>query len=72
MPAMPTSWRTLATPLKTRGSVPPKQAEDLVQRPFVAERPRPLWVVDVTQQLSGQGWLHLAAVIDVFSRRVIG
>jgi putative transposase len=47
-------------------------AGDLVGRRFTAEGPNRLWVADVTQQMTGQGWLYLAVVIDVYSRRVIG
>lgn len=47
-------------------------AEDLVGRGFTADGPNRLWVADVTQQMTGQGWLYLAVVIDVYSRRVIG
>src|SRR5690606_16975137 len=47
-------------------------APDLVQRAFRAERPDQLWVADMTQQHTDEGWLYLAVVVDAFSRRVIG
>src|SRR5690606_16034565 len=47
-------------------------APDLVQRAFLAERPDQLWVADMTQQHTDEGWLYLAVVVDAFSRRVIG
>ena len=34
--------------------------------------PDQLWAADVTQFRTGEGWLHLAAVIDLWSRRVVG
>jgi putative transposase len=47
-------------------------APDLVDRQFVADRPDELWVADVTYVPTLTGWLYLATVLDVFSRRVIG
>ncbi|BEP14003.1 hypothetical protein acdb102_23140 [Acidothermaceae bacterium B102] len=47
-------------------------APDLVDRQFVADRPNELWVADVTYVPTLTGWLYLATVLDVFSRRVIG
>jgi putative transposase len=45
---------------------------DLVDRQFTADRPDRLWVTDITQHRTGQGWLYCAVVLDVFSRRVVG
>ncbi len=45
---------------------------DLVQRRFTAERPDALWVCDITQHRTGEGWLYCAVVLDVFARRVVG
>ncbi len=45
---------------------------DRVQRQFVADRPDKLWVTDITQHRTGQGWVYCAVVLDVFSRRVVG
>src|SRR5690606_17152905 len=39
-------------------------APDLVQRAFRAERPDQLWVADMTQQHTDEGWLYLAVVVD--------
>jgi hypothetical protein len=47
-------------------------APDLVQRNFNPTGPDRLWAADVTQFRTGEGWLHLAAVIDLWSRRVVG
>ncbi len=41
-------------------------------RNLVLRRPDQLWVSDATGVLTAQGWLYLVAVLDVFSRRVIG
>ena len=48
------------------------RAPDLVARRFHADAPDRLWVADVTYVPTVAGWLYLAVVIDVFSRRVLG
>ncbi len=45
---------------------------DLVNRNFRADRPNELWVADITDIPTWAGFLHLAIVLDVFSRRVVG
>jgi putative transposase len=45
---------------------------DRVQRQFVADAPDRLWVTDITQHRTGEGWVYAAVVLDVFSRRVVG
>jgi len=47
-------------------------APDLVNRKFTATAPDQLWVADVTYVPTVEGWLYLATVVDVFSRRVLG
>jgi putative transposase len=47
-------------------------APDLVQRQFTAEAPDRLWVADITYVQTRAGFLYLAVVVDVFSRRVVG
>lgn len=54
------------------GSRQPAVFDDHVQRVFVADRPDRLWVTDITQHRTGEGWVYCAAVIDVFSRRCVG
>ena len=48
------------------------RAPDLVKREFVAERPDQLWVADLTSVATLAGFLYLAVVLDVFSRRIVG
>jgi len=48
------------------------QPADLVQRRFYAERPNRLWVADATFVPTWSGFLYLAIVLDVFSRKVVG
>lgn len=45
---------------------------DLVNRSFDPEGPDRLWVMDVTEHRTGEGKVHLAAVVDAWSRRVVG
>lgn len=47
-------------------------APNLVQRDFSAAAPNKLWVTDITYLWTMEGWLYLAAIIDVFSRKVVG
>src|SRR5579859_2983571 len=43
-----------------------------VQRQFTTPAPNRLWVADITYVRTGAGWLYLAVVLDVFSRRAVG
>jgi putative transposase len=45
---------------------------DLVKRQFKADRPNQLWVSDFTYVSTWQGFVYVAFVIDVFSRRIVG
>jgi transposase InsO family protein len=45
---------------------------DRLQRRFVVEQPNQVWLSDITYVRTGQGWLYLAAVLDLFSRRIVG
>ena len=47
-------------------------APNLVQRNFSAEAPDRLWTGDITYIWTAEGWLYLAVVLDVFSRRIVG
>lgn len=47
-------------------------APDLVQRDFNPAGRDRVWAADVTQFRTGEGWLHFAGVIDLYSRRVVG
>lgn len=47
-------------------------AADLVQRTFVATAPNTLWVADITYVPTWEGFLYLACVLDVCTRRVVG
>lgn len=47
-------------------------AENLLARQFQASAPGQAWVADITYLWTDEGWLHLAVVIDLYSRRVVG
>ena len=45
---------------------------NLLDRQFAAERPNQKWIADFTYVWTAEGWLYVAAVVDLFSRRVVG
>jgi len=45
---------------------------NLLQRQFTVTRPNKAWVTDITYIRTWQGWLYLAVVMDLFSRKIIG
>ena len=47
-------------------------ARNLLDRDFAATAPNRKWVCDLTYIPTEEGWLYLSAVIDLFSRRVVG
>jgi len=56
----------------TQRDIHAQPAPDLVQRNFHAEGPNQLWVADITYIPTWSGFLYLAVVLDVFSRRIVG
>jgi len=47
-------------------------APNLLKQDFTAVSPNQKWVGDITYLATGEGWLYLAVLIDLFSRKVIG
>ena len=47
-------------------------ADNVLDRQFQADAPNQKWVADFTYIWTAEGWLYVAAVIDLFSRRVVG
>jgi transposase InsO family protein len=47
-------------------------APNVLQRDFTASAPDQAWVTDITFLWTAQGWLYLAVILDLFSRRVVG
>lgn len=56
----------------TRRDATHRKAPDLVNRRFVADGPNQLWVADMTYVPTWSGFMFLAIVLDVWSRRVVG
>ncbi len=59
-------------PTTTRRDQEARPAPDLVDRNFRAQAPDRLWVADITYVPTMSGFLYLAVVLDVFSRRIVG
>jgi len=53
-------------------SIPSFAADNLLQQQFVVCEPDMAWVADITYIKTYEGWLYLAVVLDLFSRKVIG
>ena len=47
-------------------------APNLLQRNFETDRPNQKWLVDITYIATGEGWLYLAAALDLHTRRIVG
>jgi len=47
-------------------------APNILNRAFHADRPNEKWLGDITYIRTGEGWLYLAAVLDMFSRKIVG
>jgi putative transposase len=56
---------------KRRCPAPPVH-DDLVRRRFVADAPNRLWLTDITEHPTREGKVYLAAVLDVYARRIVG
>ena len=47
-------------------------APNLLSQDFTADRPDQKWLADITYIRTQEGWLYLAAIIDLYSRRIVG
>ena len=47
-------------------------ADNLLKQNFTASRPNEYWAADITYIATQQGWLFLAVVMDLYSRRIVG
>ena len=56
--------------VRMHGSVP--VSPNLLERQFTVEARNEVWVSDITYLWTRQGWMYLAVIIDLFSRRVVG
>jgi transposase InsO family protein len=60
---------------KVRTTIPDKvspRPADLVERKFTADEPNRLWVADLTYVATWIGFVYVAFIIDVFSRKIVG
>ena len=48
------------------------EVPDLLERQFRSDKPNAVWLADITYVRTGQGWLYLAIVLDLYARRVVG
>ena len=55
-----------------RGGRPAVIAPNRLQQQFTVQQPDQAWVTDITYIRTHEGWLYLAVVVDLYSRRVIG
>jgi putative transposase len=47
-------------------------APNLINRNFIAAAPNLIWLADITYVETAQGWLYLATVLDLYSRKIVG
>jgi transposase InsO family protein len=47
-------------------------APNLLQRDFKTDRPNAVWVSDITYIWTREGWMYLAAIVDLYSRKIVG
>jgi putative transposase len=59
-------------PTTTTADPSRQPAENTLDRDFTAEAPNRKWVTDITYLATAAGWVYLAVVLDLFSRKVVG
>jgi putative transposase len=64
----PKCWLTKTTQADPSHPTTP----NILNREFTAERPNERWVTDITYIWTDEGWYYLAAILDLFSRAVVG
>jgi putative transposase len=47
-------------------------ANNILNREFTVQKPDQVWVTDITYILTNEGWLYLAVMLDLFSRKIVG
>jgi putative transposase len=60
------------TPTTTQVDPTREPAPNLLDRDFMATAPNRKWVTDITYLATAEGWVYLAVVMDLFSRKVVG
>jgi putative transposase len=64
----PRRYRVCTTDSKHSLPVAPNRLD----QNFVADRPNQVWLADMTYIATGEGWLYLAVILDLFTRKVVG
>ena len=59
-------------PTTTQVDPSKRPAANILDREFIATAPNQKWVTDITYLATAAGWVYLAAVVDLFSRKVVG
>jgi putative transposase len=60
------------TPTTTKSDPTKRPAANVLNRDFTADAPNRKWVTDITYLPTAAGWVYLAVVLDLFSRKVVG
>lgn len=58
--------------ITTKVDAKAKAAPNLLKQDFTAKAPNERWVADITYVATGEGWLYVAIILDLFSRKVVG
>ena len=56
----------------TKANPKAQAAPNVLNRDFTAQMPNQRWVADITYIATAEGWLSVAAVLDLYSRRIVG
>ena len=65
---MRTKWVVTTQPSKS----PERVAPNHLDQKFIVEEPNKVWVSDITYVATQEGWLYVAIVLDLFSRKIVG
>ena len=65
---MRTKWVVTTQPSKS----PERVAPNHLDQKFIVEEPNKVWVSDITYVTTQEGWLYVAIVLDLFSRKIVG
>lgn len=69
-PEMPEQGTAQGNPQDIKHNYP--VAENLINQNFTVSRPNQVWVADITCIPTDEGWLYLAAIEDLFQRKIVG
>lgn len=64
--------RKAFTPTTTQADSSKRPAPNILDRDFTADRPNQKWATDITYLPTAAGWVYLAVVLDLFSRKAVG